>query len=153
MYIKILCQTSDNKKSGFGEIRIRASFGPYYQLSYEVGSDNCHSFVPRHCLSLLESAFLILPEYCSFFNLEKKSCCFTHLTSKQTAKQSTDTSTPWSLNARFQRNVWSTWSVGYMEKIHKPAAENVSSSEKLTDMMLKVIPQKKSYWTVFFNFQ
>ena len=40
-----------------------------------------------------------------------------------------------------------------MEKIHKPATENVSSSEKLTDMMLKVIPQKKGYWTVFFNFQ
>ena len=32
-----------------------------------------------------------------------------------------------------------------MEKIKKPAAENVSSSEKLTDMMLRVIPQRKSY--------
>ena len=88
MYIIILYQTSDNKKSGFGEIRIRASFGPYYQLSYEVGSDNCHYFVPRHCLSLLESAFLILPEYCSFFNLEKKSCFLhTWLPSKQQNNQ------------------------------------------------------------------
>ena len=32
-----------------------------------------------------------------------------------------------------------------MEKNHKLATENVSSSEKLTDMTLKVIPQKKSY--------
>ena len=32
-----------------------------------------------------------------------------------------------------------------MEKIHQPATENVWSSEKLTDMMLKVIPQKRSY--------
>ena len=40
-----------------------------------------------------------------------------------------------------------------MEKIHKPATENVSSSEKFTDMMLKVIPQKKKgHCTVFLTF-
>ena len=32
-----------------------------------------------------------------------------------------------------------------MEKIHQPATENVWSREKLTDMMLKVIPQKRSF--------
>ena len=32
-----------------------------------------------------------------------------------------------------------------MEKIHQPTTENVSSSEKLTDMMLKMIPQKRSF--------
>ena len=37
-----------------------------------------------------------------------------------------------------------------MEKIHKPATENVSSSEKFTDMMLKVIPQKKKVIVRFF---
>ena len=42
--------------------------------------------------------------------------------------------------------------VRYMEKIHQPATENVSSSEKLTDMMLKVIPQKRRFLTIFFNF-
>ena len=34
-----------------------------------------------------------------------------------------------------------------MGKIHKLATENVLSSETFK---LKVIPQKKSYWTVFF---
>ena len=36
-----------------------------------------------------------------------------------------------------------------MEKIHKPATENVSSSEKFTDMMLS---EKKGHCTVFLTF-
>ena len=39
-----------------------------------------------------------------------------------------------------------------MKKIHKPATENVSSGEKLTVMMPKVIPQKKRSLYSFFNF-
>lgn len=39
-----------------------------------------------------------------------------------------------------------------MEKIHQPATENVSSSEKSTDMMLKMIPQKEVFEQFFFNF-
>ena len=39
-----------------------------------------------------------------------------------------------------------------MKKIHQPATENVSSSEKLTDMMLKMIPQKEVFEQFFLNF-
>ena len=39
-----------------------------------------------------------------------------------------------------------------MEKIHEPATENVSSSEKLTDMF-KMIPQEISFWTIVLTFR
>lgn len=35
-----------------------------------------NKFEPRPCWSLLENAFLILPEHCCFFNLEKDVMLF-----------------------------------------------------------------------------